>query len=413
MTKHFTSQRILATAPLWVLVGIFLSAACGRADDLPAKHRHMENRFLFVIDTSSAMKARAVGVEEAVNGLLESDMKGELRKGDTIGLWTYSDQLDADFPMEVWSDKKKDSILREVREHLLRLRYEKRAHLERALPAIQQVVSSSERLTVILIFDGSDAIKGTRFDKDINALHKRYAGEFRTAHAPFVTLLAVRDGAVFDYTINYPGTVMVPHMADPLPTPETNTPPILAVNAPPPVDPAPPAPQVPNVQITLSGSNFAHNASIPPPPAGNASAVVTPAPLPAPVVVTNVPPPAEPAPVAVQAAQTNVAPAETGSAPPPVASSPPPAPAVTTPPTSAPVATSPSPPPSSATPLTPAANSPVVPAVVGATSGQVAAMFVMAFSLLTIAVVLVIFLVRRSRSAPQPSLISQSIDRSR
>jgi hypothetical protein len=41
------------------------------------------------------------------------------------------------------------------------------------------------------------------------------------------------------------------------------------------------------------------------------------------------------------------------------------------------------------------------------------ALIVMAFSLLTIAVVLVIFLVRRARGEPQPSLISQSINRSR
>ena len=40
-------------------------------------------------------------------------------------------------------------------------------------------------------------------------------------------------------------------------------------------------------------------------------------------------------------------------------------------------------------------------------------MFITAFSLLTIAVVLVLFLVRRSRSAAPPSLISQSIDRTR
>ena len=38
-------------------------------------------------------------------------------------------------------------------------------------------------------------------------------------------------------------------------------------------------------------------------------------------------------------------------------------------------------------------------------------MFIIAFSLLTIAVVLVLFLVRRWRGRPQPSLISQSIDR--
>jgi hypothetical protein len=40
-------------------------------------------------------------------------------------------------------------------------------------------------------------------------------------------------------------------------------------------------------------------------------------------------------------------------------------------------------------------------------------MFVIALSLLTIAVVLVLFLVRRWRGGPRPSLISQSIDRTR
>jgi hypothetical protein len=96
------------------------------------------------------MKARTNGVEEAVNGLLESGMKGELRKGDTIGLWTYNDRLNTDFPMEVWSEEKKDDILQEVREHLRHLRYEKHSHLDKALPAIMQVVENSERLTVIL-----------------------------------------------------------------------------------------------------------------------------------------------------------------------------------------------------------------------------------------------------------------------
>jgi hypothetical protein len=58
------------------------------------------------------------------------------------------------------------------------------------------------------------------------------------------------------------------------------------------------------------------------------------------------------------------------------------------------------------------AAAPIAPAVLAATTGQLAAMFIIAFSLLTIAVVLVLFLVRRWRG-PQPSLISQSIDRSR
>jgi von Willebrand factor type A domain len=419
MNNRFSLFRIPSPAPRWVLAGILLCAAWCRADDQPEQHHRMENRFLFVIDTSSAMKARSSGVQEAVNALLESGMKGELRKRDTIGLWTFNDHLDTDFPMEMWSEDKKDGILKEMREHVYDLHYEKRSHLEKALPDIMHVAANSERLTVILIFDGADLIKGTPFDKDLNALHKRYAGEFRTAHQPFVTILAARNGKFFDYTINYPGTVMLPHTADPLPEPEINTPQTLAAgSSPQSLGPATPLP--PNVQIILSGADFARTASAPPPVANNVAAVATPAPAPAPVVVTNAPPPVEPAPVAVQAAQTNVAPSEPDRTPPFVAATPAPAPIVTTPAKPATVAPAPSPLPApaapvaaaAAAPVAPVAAIPVAPGIIAATAGQLTAMFIIAFSLLTIAVVLVLFLVRRWRG-PQPSLISQSIDRSR
>jgi hypothetical protein len=45
--------------------------------------------------------------------------------------------------------------------------------------------------------------------------------------------------------------------------------------------------------------------------------------------------------------------------------------------------------------------------------GNQVSLFIIAISLLTIAIVLVIFLVRRSRHPAQPSLITQSIDRPR
>jgi hypothetical protein len=46
-----------------------------------------------------------------------------------------------------------------------------------------------------------------------------------------------------------------------------------------------------------------------------------------------------------------------------------------------------------------------------ASTGQQIALFVIAISLLTIAVVLVVMLIRRSRGNSRASLISQSIDR--
>jgi hypothetical protein len=419
MNNYFSTLRFSASARQLALAGIFLCATWCRADDPP--QRRMENRFLIVIDTSSAMKARSQGVAEAVNGLLESGMKGEVRKGDTIGLWTYSDHLDTDFPMEVWSEQKKDSILSEVREHVNHLRYEKRAHLDKALPTVLQVMANSERLTVILIFDGSEAITGALFAKDINALHKRYAREFRDAAEPFVTVMASRNGAVFDYTINYPATVVLPHTADPLPPPETTAPPVAAVTVPPPVvEPAPPSPTT-NVQIVLSGADFAPKPGAPAATASNVTAAVTPtptpAPIPPPVVPANVPAPVEIAPVVAQTAPANAAPAPPPRTPPPVVSTPPPAPVNTNTLKIAVVELAPLPPPAVTTPVAqPVASNAAVtltPAEITTTTKQLTAMFVVAISLLTIAVVLLFLVLRRWRGSPQPSLISQSIDRSR
>ncbi|HEV7925340.1 MAG TPA: VWA domain-containing protein [Verrucomicrobiae bacterium] len=443
MTKRLNTSWILTAAPLWILAGILLCAPSIRAQDSPEHHHSMENRFLFVVDTSSAMRSRTNFIAEAVTGLLATDMKGELRKGDTIGLWTYSDELSTDFPMQVWSEKRRNDIINEVHEHLRILVYENRSHLGKAWPAIQNVVANSERLTIILICDGSDDIKGTPFDKDINKLFRQHGREFRSAHEPFFTVMAARHGKIFDYTINRPNLVMIPHMADPLPPPEEEAPAVVVATPPPEITNAPPA----KVIINLTGADFPHHTYSVPQVAANlatdstpadtnavAQPTPAPAPAPAPAAVTNAQPPVQPAPVAAQTALTAPAvnaiatPNEPASVSPPAAASPPLEPVVTA--AAKPVEAAPAPPPT-VTPSTvaPAAITPstitsgaVVPTEVGpkpaasaviaptAMSMQVALM-VIAFSLLTIAVALVVLLVWRGRNRSQPSLISQSLNR--
>jgi hypothetical protein len=396
MTHRLFIRRSLTATLLWVLAGIFLSAIPSRAQNSAVQQRRMENRFLIVIDTSSAMKSRSDGVEEAVTGLLASNMKGELRKGDTIGLWTYNDRLSTDFPMQVWSEKKQQAILNDVREHIHSLVYEKRAHLEKAWPTIHQIVTGSERLTIILIFDGSDSITGTTFDKDLRKLHKQYAREFRSAHIPFVTVLAAHNGAIFDFTINHPNLVMLPHMADPLPPPPEIIEPQPLVVAPPPT-PEVAAPPAHRVEINLTGADFPHPARTPPPTVTNVETAVTPAPAAA--VPATLPTPVPAAPAAVPAGQPPAT-VSANVAPPTDAPSPPSA-LVTAPSKSAPVAPAPA-------VLTPAVAATVVPAA----PGQRPTMLVIAFSLLTIAVALVV-LVWKGRGRSQPSLISKSIDHPR
>ena len=271
-----------------------------------------ENRFLIIVDTASAMRRYSNSIVQVVVDLMDTDMRGEFRTGDTVGLWTYNDKLHTDFPMQVWSKTNRSTITADMGVYLQEQRFEKQGHLDRVLPTLGEVIRSSERLTVIFVFDGNGRIQGTRFDTDINALQKKYAHELRSAHVPFVTVLAARDGSVFDYTINYPGLISIPHTANPE-LPPTNA--VAAVT--PPV--APPAKPRPTSSLVLSGNKETHveiaapqsgpPASAPPIADSHPEVQSTPVPViintPPPTVAATIPTPApQPAPVTAAVAQT-------------------------------------------------------------------------------------------------------------
>jgi hypothetical protein len=392
------------------LAAVLLAAVAPvRADNAPPKSARMENRFLFVIETSAAMKSRAGGVERAVEGLLNSGMKGELRKGDTLGFWSYGNRLHSEFPMQVWSEANKDAIAESVERYLRKLHYEKQGSLDKVWPALRQALAKSERLTVIFIYDGEETLRGTPFDRDINALQKQYRREFRAGDFPMVTILSAHAGEFLDYTINYPASINVPHTADPLPPPETNAPAIaLAAPLPPPPPANPPVEAKPlrTIEI-LAKSRTADVPALaavdaPPVTAAPPAAVTNEVISPPPVLLASAPAPPPPA------VTTNVNIADAPPAPkgPPAPVSPPePAPAVVA--AAAPASNAPF------SPAPPPAAPPGPMPVTIASTAQQAELFVIAISLLTIAVALVVFLLRRSRGQPRPSLISQSIERPR
>jgi hypothetical protein len=457
----------------WVIIAaILLSAAFGWAEGTHQRGGLMENRFLFVLDTSSAMRSRTNGIAQAVEGLLNSEMDGEFRKGDTIGFWTYDEQINADMPMLVWSEDKKDSIARDLMRFVRHQRYEGRSHLGKVLTAVGKIMEQSDRLTVILLHDGSELIHGTEFDGDINDLQKKYAREFRSAHLPIVTILTARGGTVVDYTINYPSSISIPHTALAVaPPPQTNDLPVVITAAPPvAVPPAPatnalpaePAPPPRHIEIIMSGTNHLSHEMTPselaannppaaqnnivmvatPPPQTNAPpATANSSPTAVEAIASNPPPSApqpEPsapataaapvvaqsvaAPAAVPSPQSTVAasvpaplPAAAPVPPPDSASLPGAAPAQPFPPAKTQV---PEPAPAPAPTRSPAFAAPPPPASAPATiavvsPGPQVALYIIAFSLLTIAVVLVVFALRRLRADGSPSLISQSIDRGR
>jgi hypothetical protein len=399
-------KKISTLSRLCFAAALFLAALPCPADNAPTIPKQQGNRFLFVVDTSSAMRTYADAVARNVVELMLSDMRGEFRQGDTIGLWLYNDKLDPGYPMQVWSKSDKDTIVTDLAAYLQGRPREKQAHLDRVMPALHQVIKNSERITIILISDGTGSIQGTPFDKDIRVLQKKYARELRAAHVPFITVLAARDGTVFDYTINYPGLIAIPHTANPEKPVETNAP-AAAIVIP---------PRQPTLIVLSGNTKVAHPAA--PPPAPVAAPVPTPPPVtpvaPAPVsqpTIAAVAPPAAPVVPASQPVIVAAAPPQAQPAPPPTVTQQNPPPVIETPAPPAP-------------PVNVTANDqqlpvapPVAPktpiAAVSPAGSAPLALFATAFFLLTIAAVLVVFLVRRSKGPPQPSLISQSIDRPR
>lgn len=285
--------------------------------------------------------------------------------------------------MQTWRETNSASIEHNVQTYLREQRYEKRAHLDKFMSTVGQVIRSSQRITVIFIFDGTEPFKGTPFDDDINAMHKQFGSEFRSKHVPFVTVLAAREGRVFDYTVNTPGAIKLPHTALAYKPEPTNSPPVVV---PVKVVETPPAPHK-YVEIVMSGASLAA-----------AHPVVAAAAEP-----TNAPTNVVAAPVVSNAAAINPASAETVPATNPIVAS------VVIATTNAPVAPRVPAPWVSPAPVV----TPLAPALAPRSNSEDVALYIIAFSLLAIASALIWFLIRRSRGGGPASLISQSMDRTR
>jgi hypothetical protein len=152
-------------------------------------------RYLFIVDTSFAMQRRAANTRKVVGGLLLSGLNGQLRPGDSIGVWTFNQDLNAgSFPLQLWLPQARQRIATSVVEFLQRQRYEKRTQMDKALAPMMRLVKTSDKITVLLICSGDDKISGTPFDGDINEAFKLNSSAQRKSQMPFVAVFRARKG---------------------------------------------------------------------------------------------------------------------------------------------------------------------------------------------------------------------------
>ncbi|MEO7297001.1 MAG: hypothetical protein ABI042_00335 [Verrucomicrobiota bacterium] len=188
---------------------LLVVAPFSKAED-PSTNR-IENRFLFIVETSSAMGRSAKATQQTLRELIESGAQGQMRPGDTFSLWTFQEKLDTTFPLQHWSADENKKLSAVAIDFLKQHRFEKKAKLETVLPPLYSLVKSSKAITVILISTGSEPIHGSTFDQEINVVYTSNFRKLRDSKIPFVTAIVGRRGVPVAYAVNSPRAVNIPN----------------------------------------------------------------------------------------------------------------------------------------------------------------------------------------------------------
>src|SRR5436190_2758194 len=100
----------------WCLAfGALLTLFVSLAVSAPAQTNSFvisSNRYLLVLEISRSMNSRADGTLRAIQQLLVSGMGGQMKTGDSLGIWTYNNELNTGhFPLQYWSPKTQRSTV--------------------------------------------------------------------------------------------------------------------------------------------------------------------------------------------------------------------------------------------------------------------------------------------------------------
>ena len=239
-----SSARVLAV----LAAGLLWSASASAQPAIVGA----DSRFLLIFDTSSAMKSRLPATQYSVARLFFSMMNGQLNPEDSIGVWTFDRELrTGEFPVQRWLPQNAAPIATAITNFVGRQRYSRSTRLDVIMPAVNQLAQSSQRLTVLIFCDGAGQINGTPYDDAINSVFKQNEHALRSARETFIVVLRAQSGQYTGYSVNssavgvnFPEFPPLPAPPQAVAPPQTNQPPpptpVAPAPAPPPVTTLPP-----------------------------------------------------------------------------------------------------------------------------------------------------------------------------
>jgi len=155
------------------------------------------SRFLLVVDTSASMKPIDPATRRIVFDLAFTGVEGYMRTGDTMGMWTFNDEIGAGkFPMQVWDGQNPVDTASRAAMFVRDQEYKGENSIEELMIQLAAVMRAAKDVNIFIFSDGDTPMQGTPFDREINAVYSKRGKERKSARKPFVTTLVVRGGQV-------------------------------------------------------------------------------------------------------------------------------------------------------------------------------------------------------------------------
>jgi len=188
------------------------------------------NRYLVVVETSRAMQRHTNALAQIVRRLVGSNIAAQAHGGDTLGFWTYNEDVYTGVvPLQRWSKGSSAEIADRIDGFLKAQPFEKLARLDKVIPPADRLNKHSQFITVILICLGDQDVQGTPFDGKINQFFRSWRNKEQDAGAPFVIALRGQAGTFVDCTLNpSPWPVDLPALPKELLTPVKPIEPVAA-----------------------------------------------------------------------------------------------------------------------------------------------------------------------------------------
>lgn len=117
-------------------------------------------RFLFVVDTSSAMQRQADGLYRTTHRLIANGLGGRMQDGDIFTVWTYADTvLTREFPLNAWTPDLNIALANRAYEFLAKQKFRGKSNLRPVFAELGQALAIATNLTIVLVSDGTDVIE--------------------------------------------------------------------------------------------------------------------------------------------------------------------------------------------------------------------------------------------------------------